>query len=189
MYFSILGKVSSAVTANVYKKTGEDDGGVLVTKVTSKKLTGSNWKEKCSFFTEQNSTYYVELTGKAGTEYTLTGSLYNSNPHNNSFADAEELTDYEGYGAYLRGMLTSTDKVDFYRFSLDEDCTVKAQVGVYDKTKIALYDSNQKLITSKTVTWTTENSYVTASLSAGDYYLKIELASTLSDYGGYLSVI
>ena len=86
-------------------------------------------------------------------------------------------------------MLTSSDRVDFYRFSLDEDSTVEASVFVYDTTKLAFYDSDQKQIASKSITWTTQDHTLTASLSAGDYYLKIELASSMSDYNGSLTVI
>ena len=86
---------------------------------------------------------------------------------------------YEAFGALHKGI----DSVDYYRFTVEEggwyDLGLRSAYGV----KATLFDDSRRQLAAKSVSggWDKQTE-ISQYLAAGDYYMRVELTGSCSNY-------
>ena len=175
---------TAPIDVKVYRSIDEEKGTAIQVKATT---TNEVDKDECGTWTWQTAvvdtdpctTYYVVATAKkACDEVWISSWDYSIDTGNNSFARASESD--LGYGGEgVEGLLCAEDKVDYYRFTIDEAGTYKLKGKCYfGKANVTIYGEAQNKLFSQTLS--TSKKSTEKYFAAGEYYAKFELSGSRS---------
>jgi len=171
-------KVNSSLwISEVYYGTYYDDDYNEYQKKVSRQMRTAD--------TDSNATYYLAVTAGKNGEFNANIWQHSADVDNNSFATATPIEKYYGSYYFPDEVLCAGDKVDYYRFTIEE--ASKYELGgcaLFGNAVATLYDKNYKKLDSRTLSKHSGNT--TKYLAAGDYYWKVELSGARSDYGLHL---
>ena len=175
---------TAAVAVNVYRKLDDE----FAIKVTGKSCS-ANRESTISFAADAGNTYYVEVSSTSSGDCDIIANACQYNKWNNSFEDAVDWADLAGgntetFGALHKGL----DNVDYYSFTVSEDGNYTfGLTWSYAKVTQTLYDKKGKQLASQTLNAYDDDGLggsMSRYLAAGDYVMKVQLASCdSSNYG------
>ena len=128
------------------------------------------------------------IASQSGSCAPIFGDIYHYNVSNNTFDTATDWQSmleetgqmFEAFGALHKGI----DGVDYYRFTVEEDgwydLGLRSAYGV----KATLFDDSRRQLAAKSVSggWEKNPTEISQYLAAGDYYMRVELTSSCSNY-------